>query len=63
MDSWLTKKYKTRQNHFDYMDGQGLNQSLTKQNIKCRFKVYRIWPLNLKAMEHRTNPLDIYIQH
>lgn len=42
-----------------WMD-KALNQSLIKQNIKYRFKVYRIWPLNPKAMEHRTKPLDIY---
>ncbi len=42
-----------------WMD-KAFNQSLTKQNIKSRFKVYRIWPLNPKAMEHRTNLLDIH---
>jgi len=42
------------------MDGQGLQPITHKKNIKSKFKVYRIWPVNPKAMEHRTNPLDIY---
>jgi hypothetical protein len=37
------------------------NNNYTKQNIKHSFKLYRKWLLNPKAMEHTTNPLDIYI--
>jgi hypothetical protein len=28
------------------------NQSLSKQNIKARFKTTRIWPLNPRAMDN-----------
>lgn len=40
---------------------KALNQSPTKQNIKFGFKVCGIWPLNLKAMEHKTKLSNIYI--
>jgi len=37
-----------------------LNQSLTKQNIKVGFRVIRIWPFNLKAMDEKIKPTNIY---
>jgi len=37
-----------------------LNQSLTKQNIKVRFRVIGIWPFNPKAMDEKTKPTNIY---
>jgi hypothetical protein len=37
-----------------------LIQSLTKQNIKVRFRVKGIWPFNLKAMDEKTKPTNNY---
>jgi hypothetical protein len=37
-----------------------LNQSLTKQNIKVRFRVIGIWPFNFKTMNEKTKPINIY---
>jgi hypothetical protein len=34
---------------------------LSKKNIKSGFKVIGIWPLNLKVMDHKTRPFEIYI--
>jgi hypothetical protein len=39
---------------------KAFNQSLTKHSIKFGFKVCKIWPLNPKAMEVKTNPSNIY---
>lgn len=36
------------------------DQSLTKHNIEFGFRVCKILPLNLKAMEVKTNPSNIY---
>jgi len=33
---------------------------LTKHNIKFGFRVCKIWPLNPKAIEVKTNPSNIY---
>jgi len=38
-----------------------LKQSLTKQNIKSSFNITCIWPLNTKAMDNKTKPLEVYI--
>ncbi len=37
------------------------NQSLSKQNIKARFKTIGIWPLNSKAMDNQSRPSELYI--
>ncbi len=37
-----------------------LDQSLSKKNINSGFKDTRIWPLNLKAMDHKTKPFKVY---
>jgi hypothetical protein len=37
-----------------------LDQSLSKKNIKSGFRDTRIWPLNLKAMDHKTRPFKVY---
>jgi hypothetical protein len=38
-----------------------LNQSLSKQNIKARFKTTGIWPLNPRAMANRSRPNKLSI--
>jgi hypothetical protein len=38
-----------------------LEISLSKYNIKNEFKITRIWLLNLKAMDNKTMPIEIYI--
>ncbi len=38
---------------------KALKQSFTNYNIKSRFKVCIIWPLNSKAMAHRIGPLNM----
>jgi hypothetical protein len=38
-----------------------INQSLSNQNIKARFKTTRIWLLNPKAMDNRSRPNELYI--
>ncbi len=37
-------------------------QSLTKDNIRLRFRVIDIWPLNSKTMSEKTQSLTIYIE-
>ncbi len=39
---------------------QALKQSFIKQNIKYRFKITCIWPLNPKAMDNKTKPSKVY---
>jgi hypothetical protein len=39
------------------------DQSLTKHNIKFGFRVCKIWPLNPKVMEVKTNPSFTQHQH
>jgi hypothetical protein len=39
-----------------------IDQSLTKDNIRSGFRVTNIWPLNLRAMDERTQPSTIYIK-
>ncbi len=39
---------------------QTLEQSFTKQNIKFNFMITCIRPLNLKAMDNKTKPLEVY---
>ncbi len=39
---------------------KALDQSLTLQNIMFGFRVTRIWPFNLKAMDNRITPLTIH---
>jgi len=41
---------------------QTLEQSLTKQKIKSRFRTTCIWPLNPKAMDSKTKTLEVYIK-
>jgi hypothetical protein len=40
---------------------QALKQSLTKKNIKSRFKTLGIWPINPKAMDSNIKPSKVYI--
>jgi hypothetical protein len=40
---------------------KSFDQSLSKKNIKSGCKVIGIWPLNLKVMDHKTKPFEIYI--
>jgi len=40
---------------------QVLEQSPTNRNIKSRFKAIGIWPFNLKVMDNKIRPLEIYI--
>jgi hypothetical protein len=40
---------------------KSFNQSLSKKKFKNGFKDIGIWPLNLKVMEHKTKPFEIYI--
>ncbi len=39
---------------------QALEQSLTKKNIKSRFRTTSIWHINPKAMDSNTRPLEVY---
>jgi hypothetical protein len=39
---------------------QAFEQSLTKKNIKSRFKTTGLWPLNPKAMDNKTRRLEVY---
>jgi hypothetical protein len=39
-----------------------IDQLLTKDNIRSRFKVTNIWLLNLRAMDEMTQLLTIYIE-
>jgi hypothetical protein len=41
-------------------EDKALNQSLSKQNIKVGLKTIGIWPLNLKAMDNRSKPNELY---
>jgi hypothetical protein len=36
------------------------NQSLSKQNIKVRFKTIGIWPLKPRAMDNQSKPSELY---
>ncbi len=36
------------------------NRSLSKQNIKARFKTIGIWPLNSRAMDNQSRPSELY---
>jgi hypothetical protein len=38
-----------------------LQQSLKKENIKSRFRVSKIWPLNHAAMVANFGPSDVFI--
>jgi hypothetical protein len=38
-----------------------LEISLFKHNIKSEFKITRIWLLNLRAMDNKTMPNEMYI--
>jgi hypothetical protein len=37
-----------------------LDQAFTRKNIMSGFKSTRIWPLNPRAMEEKTNPSILY---
>lgn len=37
-----------------------LKKSLTKQNIKSKFRTIGIWPLNPKAMNNKIRPSKVY---
>ncbi len=39
---------------------QALKQSLTKKNIKSRFKTTSVWPINPKAMDNKTRPSEVH---
>jgi len=39
---------------------QAFEQSLTKKYIKSRFRTIGVWPINLKAMDSKTRPLEVY---
>ncbi len=39
---------------------QALKQSFIKQNIKSRFKITCIWPLNPRAMDNKIKPSKVY---
>jgi len=39
---------------------RAFNQSLSKQNIKARFKTTRIWRLNPRAMDNRSKLEELY---
>ncbi len=39
---------------------KALDQSLTKKNVKMGFRVTKIWPFNLKAMDEKTKSINIY---
>ncbi len=36
-----------------------LEQSFIKQNLKSGFRTIGIWPLNPKAMDNKTKPLEV----
>jgi hypothetical protein len=40
---------------------QALDKSITKQNIRSRFRVIGIYPLNPRAMDNKTGFSNIYI--
>jgi len=40
---------------------KALQQSSQKENIKSRFRVFRIWPLNLITMVGKLGPSDVFI--
>jgi hypothetical protein len=40
---------------------KALDQTLFNNNTMSRFKAIGIWPLNPKAMDHKTRPCDAYI--
>jgi len=39
---------------------KALDQSLTKHNIRIGFRAIGIWPLNLRVMDNRTQPSNLY---
>ncbi len=39
---------------------QAINQTFTNKNIKVGFKATGVWPFNPKAMDNKTQPLEIY---
>ncbi len=39
---------------------KALDLALSKKNIQNGFQITRIWPLNLKAMDARTKPSELY---
>lgn len=39
---------------------RALNEFMTNKNIMSRFKVTRIWLFNLKAMDAKIGPINIY---
>jgi hypothetical protein len=41
------------------MGGQGF--AMSQKNIKSRFKVWEMWPLNLVAMVGKFNPIQVFI--
>jgi len=40
---------------------KALQQSLKKENVKLRFKVFGIWPLNPATMVEKFSPGDVFI--
>jgi len=43
-----------------WMD-MALSRSLTKQNIKSCYRIIKIWSFNLKAMDDKTWPSNVYV--
>jgi hypothetical protein len=39
---------------------QELGPIIIQKNIKSGFKITKIWPLNPKAMDHKTKPSKVY---
>ncbi len=42
------------------VDRQNSKPNTKKNKIISRFKATRIWPLNLRAMDHKTSPSTLY---
>jgi hypothetical protein len=40
-----------------------LDQTFTRRNIILRFKTTRIWPLNLRVVDHKTSLSTLYNVH
>ncbi len=42
------------------MGNQGVGPSIIKKNIKFRFRVTWIWPLNLKVINEKISLIEVY---
>jgi hypothetical protein len=43
------------------LDGQGSKSNIVTKKIMSGFRAIGIWPLNPKAMDHKTRPNHAYI--